>query len=540
MMPALAMGQMTSTTGRRGLVLATVLLAVFAINLDVTIVNVALPDLGRELNASTRDLQWIVDGYNLAFAALVLAAGSLGDRFGRRPALLVGLVGFAAASGVGAAVGSPAALITVRFVMGAFAAMIYPTTLSVINNVFPDRADRAKAIGLWGAVTGLGVAFGPVTGGFLLAHFSWPSVFIALVPVALLGAILTFAFVPESSNPAEAHVDVPGLVASSAAIGSLVYTIIEAPGRGWGSVPTLVGFAITAALIMSFIVLEYRSADPMIDISLFRTPAFSAASGAVTVCFFALYGFIFLITQYFQFVRGYGTLSTGTRILPVAVTIGVGSVVGARLAGRIGTRIVVVTGLVLFAGSFAWMAVASTFISYGWIVVVMVLMGLGLGLTSAPATESILSVLPPAKTGVGSAVNDATREAGGTLGVAVIGSVFLSLYARRIDSSLFAHLPGATHTAARTSVAAAAQTVARAPAPLQHPLLTGFNASFMSGLHTASAVAAGVCILGALGALALPGKRGMAISTAAARVAGSTGAHLDIAAGQRPSDLDRG
>jgi MFS family permease len=222
------------------------------------------------------------------------------------------------------------------------------------------------------------------------------------------------------------------------------------------------------------------------------------------------------------------------------VTIGVGSVVGARLAGRIGTRIVVVTGLVLFAGSFARMAVASTFISYGWIVVVMVMMGLGLGLTSAPATESILSVLPPAKTGVGSAVNDATREAGGTLGVAVIGSVFLSLYARRIDSSLFAHLPGATHTAARTSVAAAAQTVARAPAPLQHPLLTGFNTSFMSGLHTASAVAAGVCILGALGALALPGKRGMAISTAAARVAGSTGAHLDIAADQRPSDLDRG
>ncbi len=486
MMPALAMGQTTPVTGRRGLVLATVCLAVFAINLDVTIVNVALPDLGRELNASTKDLQWIVDGYNLAFAALVLAAGSLGDRFGRRPALLVGLVGFAAASGVGAAVGSPAALIAVRFVMGAFAAMIYPTTLSVINNVFPDRAERAKAIGLWGAVTGLGVAFGPVTGGFLLAHFSWPSVFIALVPVALLGAILTFAFVPESSNPAEAHVDVPGLVASSAAIGSLVYTIIEAPGRGWGSVPT------------------------------------------------------FLITQYFQFVRGYGTLSTGARILPVAVTIGVGSVVGARLAGRIGTRIVVVTGLVLFAGAFAWMAVAPTFLSYGWIMVVMVLMGLGLGLTSAPATESILSVLPPAKTGVGSAVNDATREAGGTLGVAVIGSVFLSLYARRIDSSLFAHLPGAAHTAARTSVAAAAQTVARAPAPLQHPLLTGFNASFMSGLHTASAVAARVCILGALGALALPGRRGMAISTAAARVAGSTGAHLDIAASQRPSDLDRG
>lgn len=493
-------------TGRRGLVLATVCIAVFAINLDVTIVNVALPDLARELNASTRDLQWIVDGYNLTFAALVLMAGSLGDRFGRRPALLLGLIGFAAASGIGAAVNSAGALITVRFAMGAFAALIYPTTLSVISNVFPDRGERAKAIGLWGAVTGLGVAVGPVTGGLLLAHFSWPAVFIALVPVALLGAILSYVWVPESSNPAEAHVDIPGLISASAAIGALVYTIIEAPERGWASVPTVVGFAITAALITSFVVVEQRSANPMIDVSLFRTPAFSAASGAVTVCFFALYGFIFLITQYFQFVRGYGPLSTGARILPVAVTIGVGSIVGTQLAGRIGTRIVVVTGLGLFTASFVWMSVASTFMSYGLIIVVMVLMGLGLGLTSAPATESILSVLPPAKTGVGSAVNDATREAGGTLGVAVIGSVFLSLYAHRIDRTAFSDLPGAQHDAARSSVAAAAQTVGQAPSTRQSQLLTGFDASFMSGLHTASVVAAGVCILGALGALALPGR----------------------------------
>lgn len=498
--------------GRRGLVLATVCLAVFVINLDVTIVNVALPDLSRELDASTKDLQWIVDGYNLAFAALVLAAGSLGDRFGRRPALLVGLLGFAAASGVGAAMGSPTGLIVARFVMGAFAAMIYPTTLSVISNIYPERGERAKAIGLWGAVTGLGVAFGPITGGFLLTHFSWPSVFIALVPVALLGAVLTYAFVPESSNPAEAHVDIPGLIASSAAISSLVYTIIEAPDRGWGSVPTLVGFAITAALIMSFIVLENRSPDPMLDVSLFRTPAFSAASGAVTVCFFALYGFIFLITQYFQFIRGYGPLSTGVRILPVAVTIGIGSIVGARLAGRIGTRSVVVIGLTLFASSFTWMTLASTYIAYGWIVAIMVLMGLGLGLTSAPATESILSVLPAAKTGIGSAVNDATREAGGTLGVAVIGSVFLSLYSRGIDGSPFAELPGAGSSEVSTSVAAAAQTVTGAPSELRQALLSSFNDSFMSGLHTASAVAAGVCVLGAIGALALPGRHDMAIN----------------------------
>src|SRR6478672_2944480 len=194
-------------TRRRYAVLATVCLAAFAINLDTTIVNVALPDLARQLGASLRDLQWIVDGYNLAFAALVLTAGSLGDRFGRRPALLVGLGGFAIASGIGAAVQSAGALVVVRFVMGAFAAVIFPTTLSIITNTFPDRGERAKAIGLWGAVTGLGVAVGPITGGLLLAHFGWPSVFIALVPVALLALLATVRWVPESSDPDQARLD---------------------------------------------------------------------------------------------------------------------------------------------------------------------------------------------------------------------------------------------------------------------------------------------------------------------------------------------
>src|SRR5664279_956105 len=200
------------TSRRRLLVLLTVCLAAFAINLDTTIVNVALPDLGRQLGATTRDLQWIVDGYNLAFAALVLSAGSLGDRFGRRPALLVGLAGFALSSGIGAAVTSASALVVIRFVMGASAAVIFPTTLSIITNAFPDRRERAKAIGLWGAVTGLGVAVGPVTGGILLAHFAWPSVFVALVPIALLALVATWAWVPESSDPAEARLDLPGLI----------------------------------------------------------------------------------------------------------------------------------------------------------------------------------------------------------------------------------------------------------------------------------------------------------------------------------------
>ncbi|WP_041258720.1 MFS transporter [Pseudofrankia inefficax] len=494
---------------RRLAVLVTVCLAVFAINLDTTIVNVALPDLARQLGATTRDLQWIVDGYNLAFAALVLTAGSIGDRFGRRPVLLGGLVGFALMSGIGALCDGAGALVAVRFVMGAFAALIFPTTLSIITNAYPDRAERAKAIGVWGAVTGLGVAIGPVTGGLLLAHFWWGSVFVALVPVALVAAVLAFVLVPESSDPAAARLDLPGLVTSSAAIGLLVYTIIEAPDRGWTSALTLGGFAVTAAVAAAFVMLERRHPAPMLDVSLFRTPAFSAASGAVTVAFFALFGFIFLITQYFQFIRGFGTVSTGVRILPVALTIALGSVTGTLLAGRLGTRTIVVTGLVLFGGSFAWIAVSSTYQPYLQIAAQMVLMGTGLGLTTAPATESILSVLPAAKAGVGSAVNDATREAGGTLGVAVIGSVFTSIYTHHLAGTAVAALPAQAANAARDSVGAAFQVASQAGPALRDQLVSDVNASFMSGLHIACFVAAGVCWLGALGALALPGRRGM-------------------------------
>jgi EmrB/QacA subfamily drug resistance transporter len=495
------------TNRRRMLVLATVCLAAFAINLDTTIVNVALPDLGRQLGATTRDLQWIVDGYNLAFAALVLTAGSLGDRFGRRPALLVGLAGFAVSSGVGAAVGSASALVAVRFVMGASAAVIFPTTLSIITNAFPDRRERAKAIGVWGAVTGLGVAVGPVTGGLLLAHFGWPSVFVALVPVAALAFVATWAWVPESSDPSEARLDLPGLVLSSAAIGLLVYTVIEAPARGWSSNPTLAGFVAAAALVGVFVAVERRRARPMIDLTLFRTPAFSAASASVTVAFFALFGFIFLVTQYFQFLRGYGSLSTGVRILPVAMTIAIGSVGGVILAGRIGTRAVVTTGLVLLGSAFGWIALSSTFMPYDRIVGQMVLMGLGLGLTTAPATESILSVLPPAKAGVGSAVNDATRELGGTLGVAVLGSIFTSLYARHLTTTSFGDLPTHVVSSAQNSVAAALGTVGHAHrGRTQQQLLDGVHTSFMSGFHIACIVAAAICLVGAAGALPLPGR----------------------------------
>src|SRR3954463_11222791 len=440
----------------KAVILATVCAAVLAINLDTTIVNVALPSISRELDAGTRQLQWVVDAYNLAFAGLVLAAGSLSDRFGRRPALITGLLGFAAASAAGALVTSAGALVVARFAMGTFAALIFPTTLSIISNTFRERRERAAALGIWGAVVGVGVAAGPITGGALLEHFYWGSVFWALVPLAVVVAAAAYFFVPESRDPAVPPLDLPGLGLSVAMLASLTYTIIEAPARGWSSAATLGGFLAAAVLLAAFVVRERRTPHPMLDVSLFRDRRFSAASGAVTVTFFALFGFIFLVTQYFQFVRGFGALSTGARILPVALSIAVASVVGAALAPRIGTKVVVTTGLVLFGAAFLWIATSGVSTPY-WPVIVpqMVMMGLGMGLISTPATESILLVLPPARAGVGSAVNDATRELGGTLGVAVVGSIFSSVYAAHLADGLFGQQPAAALAQAQGSVRAA-------------------------------------------------------------------------------------
>jgi EmrB/QacA subfamily drug resistance transporter len=484
-------------------ILLTVCAAVLAINLDTTIVNVALPTISDKLGAGTRSLQWIVDGYNLAFAALVLAMGSLSDRFGRRPALILGLVGFAASSAVGAMVTDSGALIAARVAMGTFAALIFPTTLSIISNTFRERRQRAAALGVWGAVVGIGVAAGPVTGGLLLEHFAWGSVFWALVPLALLTAIAAFVLVPESRDPAVPSLDLPGLALSVLMLGTLTWTIIEAPEHGWSSLTTFTGFAVAVLALVAFVARERTAAHPMLDVTLFRDRRFSAASGAVTITFFALFGFIFLVTQYFQFVRGYGTLSTGARILPVALSIAVASVVGAQLAPRIGTKVVVTTGLVFFGTAFLWISTVAVDTSYAHIVVPqMVLMGLGMGLISTPATESILLVLPPARAGVGSAVNDATRELGGTLGVAVVGSLFSSVYAGRLTDGLFGKLPAHVLAQAKDSVGAALQVAGGDPR-----LGRALQAAFMDGFSTSCLVVGVVCLVGAVGALIwLPGR----------------------------------
>lgn len=480
-------------------VLLVLCLAAFTINVATMIVNVSLPTLTREIHASSRDLLWIVDSFNLAFAALVLAAGSLSDRFGRKGALLTGLAIYVASSLLCAWSDSPGELILWRTVAGVSSAVIFPTTLSLISNVFPDRTERAQAIGLWGASTGIAIAAGPIVGGALLSTYWWGSAFVFCAALGTVTFALAAWLVPTSRDPATPPLDVLGLVLSTAGLGTLVHTIIEGPQRGWASAATLGGFLAAALVLATFAAWERRREHPMLDVTLFANLRFTAASGAVTLAFFALFGFVFLIAQYFQFVLGYGVLEAGLRQIPVALSVAVTSLLGTHLAVRLGAKAVVMSGLLIFAAGFLWISTVGRDTGYLTIALQMIMVGSGLGLTSAPATEAIMGVVPAAKAGIGSAVNDATRELGGTLGVAIIGSVALSIYRDRIAQAIPA---GPLRDLAQESLGAAGTAATRSGDP---HLLTRAQDGFLSGLSAGCLVAAGVALVGAvLVALFLP------------------------------------
>jgi EmrB/QacA subfamily drug resistance transporter len=479
--------------------LAFICLSVFVISVDATIVNVALPTLSRELDADTAQLQWIVDAYTLVMAGLMLSMGSLSDRFGRRGWLSAGLAVFAITSAVASQVDSADALVWARAAMGIGAAVIFPTTLSLITNIFADPVKRAKAIGLWAAMVGVGVAAGPISGGWLLEHFSWGSVFMVNVPVAAVAIIGGALFVPTSRDPAAPSVDVPGLVLSSVGITALVYTVIEAPNWGWGSVHTAAGFAVAVVVLAAFALWERHTPHPMLDVSVFANRRFSGGSLAVTAGFLTLFGFIFVITQYFQFIKSYSAFETGVRLLPVAISIAVASIVGPRIVERIGTTAVVVAGLAIFAAGLAWASTADAATPYLEIATQMLMLGGGLGLTTAPATEAIMGSLSADKAGVGSAVNDTTRELGGTLGVAIVGSVFASIYSSRLGSNAaVSALPEQARATMERSMAAAQQVIGQLPQGVIPDVRAAVNTAFLDGLQIGSLVSAGIAAAAAV------------------------------------------
>lgn len=493
---------------RRWWVLAILSASVFMVVVDNLIVNVALPTLQRELDATVTSLQWIVDAYALVFACLLLAGGALGDRLGRKRALQVGLVLFAIFSGFGAFAGSSSELILWRGAMGIGAALVFPATLAIITNLFIDPVERAKAIGVWSAVSGMAVAFGPVAGGFLLEHFWWGSVFLINIPIVVVALAIGHVLIPDSRDEHRGRFDMVGLVLSIVAVGALVFTVIESPHWGWGSSASNIGFAIAAAALVAFVHYESRRAEPLLDVTFFRNPRFSAATGSIGIAFFCLFGFTFLVTQYFQFVRGYEPLESGLRTVPFAVGAGVTAPLAARAALKWGTTRVVALGLFnMSVGFFIMSRVDADAAYWGPIVISMLFIANGLSLVTSPSTDAVMGSLPRHKAGVGSAVNDISREVGGTLGVAVTGSIFISLYSPKLGElfqrvpGLVDSLPGGVLELAQDSVGAAYSVGQQSPEPARAQVLESVSDAFVHGFSTACLVCSVAALVGSLFAL---------------------------------------
>jgi EmrB/QacA subfamily drug resistance transporter len=489
---------------RRWWALAVLCLSLLLIVMDNTIINVALPTIQEDLGATGSQLQWIVDAYVLVFAGLLLTMGSLGDRFGRKPALSLGLAIMGSASAISAWSSDPQQLIFWRAVMGIGGALIMPATLSILTNVFTDHRERARAIAIWAGTSGMAVAIGPVTGGWLLNHFWWGSVFLINVPVVIVALVAGYKLIPNSKDPHPPALDPLGALLSIAGLVTLVWAIIEAPDRGWTDSVTLSAFAVAAVLLVAFGIHEKRSDHPMLDVTFFRNPRFSAASGAITMTFFAMFGTLFLFTQYMQFVLGYSPLATGVRFIPMAAVTMVVAPSSARIVERVGTKAVVAAGL-----GFTSLALAlATFLTadggYLPLLGVLLVMSVGMGLTMAPATESIMGSLPLTKAGVGSAVNDTTRQVGGAMGVAVLGSLMSSVYASKM-SDVLANLPLPAEAAStiKDSVGAAVNL----PGAGSDAIAAAGRLAYVDGMGVALWVGAGVALIGSIIALvALPAR----------------------------------
>ncbi|HKH03561.1 MAG TPA: MFS transporter [Acidimicrobiales bacterium] len=492
---------------RRWLTLVVLCVSLIVIVIDNSILNVALPTLSRPesaggLGAADSDLQWIVDSYVLVFAGLLLTAGALGDRFGRYKALAGGLAVFGAASALAAFSGSSAGLIAARAVMGVGAAFIMPATLSIITNVFRDPRERGRAIGVWAGVSALGLAVGPVTGGFLLEHFWWGSVLLVNVPVVVLGLVGGFLLVPDSRDPAAPRLDVPGAVLSIAGLAIVLWALIEGPTTGWRSGPVLGAFAVGFALLAAFLVWERRTDEPMLDVAFFRNPRFSAASAAITLTFLALMGMIFMLTQYLQSVLAFSPLKAGAMLMPMSLVMVVLAPNSARLVERVGTKLVLGTGLLIVTLGLVLLSFVGVGTPTIVVIGITIVLGAGLANTMAPATESVMGSLPREKAGVGSAVNDTTRQVGGAVGVALLGSLLASRYGDQVDSALAgANVPAGLLERVGGNVQAGVAVANEAGGPLGDRILAASQDAFLSGMHLAVLVAAGITALAAVGVL---------------------------------------
>ncbi|MFE2725952.1 MFS transporter [Kitasatospora sp. NPDC059327] len=456
------------TRRRAWAAVAVVCAALFLLGLDFTVLNVAVPGLRADLGPSLAETQWIVDGYALALGGCVLAAGALGDRYGRRLAFGTGLALCALASVAGAVGDEPAHLVAARCGMGLGAALFMPATLSTIVHVLPAATDRRRAIGVWAAVAGVGALFGPVAGGWLVERYGWQAAFWLNVPVvaAILAAV---PVLPESRDPGARPLDRPGALLSCGGLLALVWAVIEAPGRGWTSAGVLAAFGAAALLLLAFAGWQLRCAAPMVPVRLLRGGPVWPATLCLALMSFAMFGAMFLLTLYLQQVRGLSAWQAGLRMVPLSLGLAVGAVLGPLVARWFGARVPVAGGLLLIVAGFAQLGRLAADSGDAPVLVFEGVCGLGAGLLAPVATDLVMSAVPAGMAGVGSGLNDATRQVGSTLGVAVLGSVL-------------------------------ATSVAGAPA--------GDVGAFTDGLAAASRVGAGAALLAAVLAwYQLPGRR---------------------------------
>jgi EmrB/QacA subfamily drug resistance transporter len=427
---------MVMTDTRRWATLAVLCLSLLVVSLDMLILNVAVPVIVDSMHATSSQLQWVVDAYVVVYAGLLLVIGSIGDRFGRKLVYLSGLVVFAAGSTASAFSNTPDHLIAARAFMGIGGAAIMPSTLSILTNVFTKPAERSRAIGIWSGTTGLGLAFGPMAGGWLLDHFWWGSVFLINVPITLFALVIGVVIVPNSTGARPPRTDVVGSLLSICGMGLLLWSIIEAPNRGWTSGWILGGLGGAVVGLVAFGLWERRSSNAMLELSLFRSRRFSAAIGAMAVVIFALMGALFLLTQYLQFSLGYTPLQTGWRILPIAAVLLVCAPLSMVLVRVVGTKPVVFTGMALIGAGMALLTTATVTTRYADVLPWLFLLGIGAGLAFAPCTDAVMGSLRPEQTGVGSATNGAVLQTGGALGVGVLGSLLNARYQGRMTPVL--------------------------------------------------------------------------------------------------------
>ena len=470
---------------RRWKTLAVLALSLVIIGLDNTILNVALPTLQEDLDASSSTLQWMVDSYLLVFAGLLLVFGTLGDRLGRKLALQAGVTVFGLAS-LGALIADTAnEVILIGALMGVGAALIMPATLSIIANVFPPE-ERGKAIGIWAALAAIGIGLGPLAGGLLI---DWSAVFLVKVPVALIAVLLGLRLVPESRDPKPGSFDVAGAALSTAGFSVLVYAVIEAPEQGWGSAPILGLLTGAVALLAAFIWWERRAAQPMLDLGFFRNARFSVGTLAVSVAFFSLLGGIFALTQYLQFAHGYSAIEAGAVMTPLALGLIMGAGSSSRAVERIGIGPVVAAGLtclaIVLTTTVMWDADTGLLALLPWVF----FLALSMGWVMAPATEAVVSAVPAAKSGVASAMNTVARMVSGALGVAVVGSLVNSLYANDVEPAL-SGLPAPAREAAGESIGAANAIAGQLPPEAGSTLLAGAGDAFVDAMATGLVVAA--------------------------------------------------